>query len=593
MRKRFLFNIGVLGVFCLLVSSAGRSQPSFVGGGSPPAEDASKAEAPPEPSPRSLVSGLLSALAARDYDQVAEFLEAGDYDQSRAELARRLHELINCCAQLSATAQLSDKSAGRLGDGLEPDLERLGTLRAGERELAILARRVEGEDGAARWRLSERTLQALPPPPAIANKVTVKVPLIGTVPEGPELRGAPLAHWLIYIALAAASLAMAWLLTSFRRQMAGLLTRRRDTSRLWRFIEASAPPTRLFVAVLLFTLGAQFLDVAPIARHQLLWLVELAGWFAGAWLLWRVIDAFADATLDVMTRKGRLTAYAAVSFLRRLAKALLVAVIVIVVLGAVGIDITAGLAALGIGGIALALGAQKLVENLVGSLTLIADRPVRVGDFCRFGDTLGTIEDIGMRSTRIRTLERTVITVPNGEFSALHLENFSKRDLFWFHPVLNLRYETGPDQIRYLLEELRAMLYAHPKVDADPARVRFVNLGSHSLDLEIFAYVHAANYNDFLEIQEDLLLRCMDIVAASGTSFAFPSQTLYMARDSGLDGGRRAQSEETVRRRMEEERLQVPRFEEERIAELKDSLDYPPRGSAMHASRRQRSLDLE
>ena len=122
---------------------------------------------------------------------------------------------------------------------------------------------------------------------------------------------------------------------------------------------------------------------------------------------------------------------------------------------------------------------------------------MRVGDFCRFGQTVGTVEDIGMRSTRIRTLERTVVTVPNGEFSSLQIENFSRRDKFWFHPLLTLRYETTPDQIRFLLVELRALLYAHPKVDPSPARVRFLGLGADALNVEIFAYVSPRTSTNF------------------------------------------------------------------------------------------------
>lgn len=158
---------------------------------------------------------------------------------------------------------------------------------------------------------------------------------------------------------------------------------------------------------------------------------------------------------------------------------------------------------------------------------------MRIGDFCRFGTTLGTVEEIGIRSTRIRTLDRTVLTVPNGEFSSLHIENYSQRDRFWFHPTLNLRYETSAAQMRQVLSGLAAMLRAQSKVDGASMRVRFVGLGTHSLDIEIFSYVYASDYGNFLEIQETLLLRCMEVVEAAGTGFAFPSQTLYVARDGG------------------------------------------------------------
>jgi MscS family membrane protein len=267
-----------------------------------------------------------------------------------------------------------------------------------------------------------------------------------------------------------------------------------------------------------------------------------------AWLLWRWADAAGEVILGTMSRRGQLTAYSAISFLNRAFKVLLVIVFAASLLRAFGVNVTAGLAALGVGGLAIALGAQKLFENLIGSLTVLADRPVRIGDFCRFGDTLGTVEEIGIRSTRIRTLDRTVLTVPNGEFATLHIENYSQRDRYWFHPILNLRYETSTDQMRYLLQVLRDMLAKHPKVDSTTARVRLIGLSAYSLDVEIFAYVIAWDYPGFLELQEELLLACMEIVEKSGVGFAFPSQTLYLGRNTAPDAARTRAAEEAARK---------------------------------------------
>ncbi len=113
------------------------------------------------------------------------------------------------------------------------------------------------------------------------------------------------------------------------------------------------------------------------------------------------------------------------------------------------------------GGIAVALAAQKTLENVFGYLMIISDHPVAEGDFCRFGDQVGTVEEFGLRSTRVRTLDRTVVTVPNAEFSAMKLENFAKRDRIRFHTVLGLRYETTPDQLRHVLVEIRRLLLSH------------------------------------------------------------------------------------------------------------------------------------
>jgi hypothetical protein len=190
---------------------------------------------------------------------------------------------------------------------------------------------------------------------------------------------------------------------------------------------------------------------------------------------------------------------------------------------------------LGVGGLALALAAQPTIENLIAALTLYADRPVRVGEFCRFGDTLGTVEEIGMWSTRIRTLDQTVLSVANADFSKGRLENYTARGKIWYHPRIRLRYETTPDQVRYILVEVRKLLYAHPRVLPDPARIRFVGFGEYSLDLAVFAYIDTKDYGEHLEITEDLNLRIMDVIKAAGTELAIPARLEYQMDKAPLD----------------------------------------------------------
>jgi MscS family membrane protein len=257
---------------------------------------------------------------------------------------------------------------------------------------------------------------------------------------------------------------------------------------------------------------------------------------------------------------------------------------ILAILQNVGVNVTSLLAGLGVGGIAVALAAQKTLENLFGGVTIVADQPVRVGEFCRFGERVGTVEEIGLRSTRIRTLDRTVITIPNAQFSSMEVENFARRDRFWYKPTLGLRYETTPDQIRFLLVTIREILYAHPRVDPDPARVRFTGFGASSLDLEIFSYVRARDVSDYLEVAEDLNLRIMDAVAKAGTGFAFPSQTLYVRADDGSDADAAKAAEAAVQGWRERDELPLPGFPPERVRGLAGTLDYPPEGSALRGS---------
>ncbi len=246
---------------------------------------------------------------------------------------------------------------------------------------------------------------------------------------------------------------------------------------------------------------------------------------------------------------------------------------------AIGLPILSILAGLGIGGLAVALALRPTLENLVGGVMLYIDRPVRVGDFCSFGDQKGTVEGIGIRSTKLRALDRTLISVPNAQFADMQIINWAECDQMLINETIGVRYETVPDQLRYLLARLREMLHSHPRIDSDTVRVRFCGYGSSSLDIQIRVYAETREWNDFFAIREDVFLRIYDIVTEAGTGFAFPSQTLYMARDDGLDPERADAAKASVDQWRKEGRLPFPRMPRDQIERLEGTLDYPPKGS--------------
>jgi MscS family membrane protein len=305
-----------------------------------------------------------------------------------------------------------------------------------------------------------------------------------------------------------------------------------------------------------------------------------------AWIVLRCLDLTAKWIARRFETKG-------VTGSRVLLRPAVILVKVIVVAGAailwlenLGYEVTTLLAGLSISGVAVAFAAQKSLENIFGAATLYSSQPVRVGDFCGFGDRVGTIEEIGLRATQVRTLDRTIITVPNAEFAQMHLENYSKRDRFWYHPCLKLRYETTPEQIRYVLVEVRKLLYAHPKVLSEPLWVRFRGFRDYSLDLDVFAYIGVTDYNESLEVAEDLNLRIMDIVAGAGTDFAIPAQIQFEAPARMLDDEKSKTAESQVGEWRTQQALYLPNLPREKVAELRGSLDYPPVGSPGAATRR-------
>ncbi|MFZ0610955.1 MAG: mechanosensitive ion channel family protein [Desulfobacterales bacterium] len=246
---------------------------------------------------------------------------------------------------------------------------------------------------------------------------------------------------------------------------------------------------------------------------------------------------------------------------------------------AIGLPIMSVLAGLGIGGLAVALALRPTLENLVGGVMLYIDRPVRVGDFCSFGGEKGTVEGIGIRSTTLRALDRTLISVPNAQFADMQIVNWAQCDQMLIDDTIGLRYETEPDQLRYLLAQVRKMLHAHPRINSATVRVRFIGCGDSALNIGIRVYADTREWNDFFAIREDIFLRIYDIVTSAGSGFAFPSQTLYMARDNGIDAESTGKAKAAVAAWRKNSQLPFPRLPREEIERLEGTLDYPPYGS--------------
>jgi len=305
-----------------------------------------------------------------------------------------------------------------------------------------------------------------------------------------------------------------------------------------------------------------------------------------AWAAFQLCMAAAETISATPRMRYRSSETALLKIGARVVGVVIAVWIVIDGIRSLGADLIPLLAGLGIGGLAVALAAQSTIANFIGSLILLANKPVEVGDFCRYGEDpsadwlrIGTVEEINWISTRIRGIDRTVTTIPNAEFANMHIVNLTKRDQRLMKMTLQLRYETSAEQLRYILVRLRELLLGHPMVTPDPARVRFVGYAAYSKDIEIFCYLRCQEHNEFLAIQEDLLLRIENIIKEAGSGFAFPSQTAYIARDTGLDEERGAQAESEIETLRASGTLPFPEFDVEQREKLNDVLDYPPAGS--------------
>ena len=301
---------------------------------------------------------------------------------------------------------------------------------------------------------------------------------------------------------------------------------------------------------------------------------------AGAWMAWRLAPVVAEAIIA----SPRIASESIDAHLIRVGARLLGIVVgmALLAVGAdrLGVPVYGIIAGLGVGGLAIALAAQPTVENLIGGLSLFADKPIRVGDVCKYGDAVGTVEAIGIRSARIRGVDRTLTTIPNAALAKMPIVNLTRRDQMLIQTVIGLRYETKPEQLRYVLVKLEELLLGHPRVDPNPARARFIGFGASSVDIEVFAYVMTRDWAEFLGIRQDILLRIMDLVEQAGAAFAFPSRTLYLGSDRGPDERKALEAEARVREWRDEGSLPFPNFSPEQAGQIRGSIVYPPPGSA-------------
>jgi MscS family membrane protein len=322
----------------------------------------------------------------------------------------------------------------------------------------------------------------------------------------------------------------AWLVRRWCR-----LWKRQVPSWLWEAWSALLRPTSFMLTVLIHLSLASRIDIPVYHRY---WYNRTATVFVLAgmvWWLWRLQDLVATRMYRFLevSNAGRAQSVSAMG--RRILKGATLALAVLIALATFGVDLTATLAGLGIGGLALAFAAQKTLENVFGGISVISDKSIVVGDVCQVGKYVGTVEDVGLRAMRLRTLARTVVHVPNGTLSTVEVENFSRRDKFLLQTTIGLRYETTPEQLARVLQACRDVLAADTRVEPDTRRVRFVRFGPYSLDVEIFAYLRVPDYASFLAVQEALLLRVMQAVPDAGTGFAsqWPTPSVNREPDAG------------------------------------------------------------
>ena len=531
--------------------------------------------------PNGTLFGFLQAVQSDNFVNAAQYLQMSPARRNLQgeQMATQLKTVLDA-AFVGSLKAVSTNPEGTVQPGLPNDHERIGTLSVDDVEADVVLVRVNDPYAGKIWLFSADTLARVPELYELvqAHQVETHVPkaLVRV-----QFLGMSVWLWLALVLAVPVAAGLAWLLIELVDFPIQLWRGYRNLPRVadWRKVSG---PLWLVVGLIIHRILVSYLTLPLLHRHYYYLTARVLFIVGATWLALRGLTRLMDRLRDRAIARGSTGTGSLVLLGRRVLKALVVIFAGLALLGALGFNLTTALAGLGIGGLAIGFGAQKTIENLFGGISLLGDEVIRVGDSCNFNGRVGTVEDISLRSTRIRTVERTELSIPNGALATMNIENLSRRDKILLNPKFGLRSETTPDQLRYVLTEARRLLYQHPKVETATARIRFSSFEDSWLSIEMFSYVLTRDFAEFTAIREDILLRMMKIVEDAGTGFAFPSQTVYLGRDSGIDKAKALQAEQQVHEWREQNNLPFPDFAPEEITEIRDSLTYPSPESAVN-----------
>lgn len=487
-----------------------------------PPETAEEANPVPEDlldrgTPRRAARGFLLAVAEGDYERAAEYLDLRNLPRGISEadgpsLAEDLDIVLQRHLWIDQE-ELSNEIDGWAGDGLPSYRDRLGVLQTRGGEVTLLLQQIPREDGVSIWKISNSTVARIP---GLYDELGYSHLVESIRRSFPDRRffGIEYFKWAIALTTGLFVYGLGWLLSVAAIK---LLTQpdspRGKLVRLFLTGPAVAMATILSINLVgqnLGVSGAQtWASSRPVTTFILLWFLLASVALAR--------DLYAQHLKD----EGREGQYVVLRPIVTSVQIIIALAVLLMWLDNAGFEIATLLAGLGVGGLAIALVLQRPLEDVFGALTLYSQQPVRIGDFCRVGEFVGTIEEISLRTTRLRTLQNTLVAIPNAKIATAEIDNISMRRKIWYHPVLKLRYDSTPEQIRKVLEKTRALLDSHDQV-MDGAEVRLTGVGDFTVDVGVRAYIATTSFDVFLAIAEELNLAIMELVAGSGATFASP-----------------------------------------------------------------------
>ena len=471
--------------------------------------------------PLAAAQGFMRAAELGDYEVASQFLdlrylpeELSDADGKR--LAEQLYIVISRKLRIDFGG-LSTVPDGLADDGLPSYRDLLGKIVTVRGAQPIYLQRIPDENESRIWRISNATVAQIPDLYARFGYSPFVEKVRSLSPSGSFL-GAELFKWMMAILAGSAAviawLAIAWPLSSF-------VTRRHPdyTERVRRYLTRPIPAV-IFAVLGVYVLRDLGLGVTASRIAEGGTVVTLLI----VWLLFATVNLFRDLYSRYLQARGRESALMLMRPITTTLKVIASVLAVTIWLDNVGVNVTALVAGLGVGGLAVALVLQKPLEDILGAVTLYTQQPVTVGQFCTSGDVSGTIEEINLRSTRVRKINNNVVVIPNSLFATASIENISERKRILHRQLVRLALETSEAHIRDALDKLRDILESHANVLANQWRVRFFEFGEFSKNIEVFAHINTTDWQEFLAIAEDINLKTVGVLESIGIELAKPAR---------------------------------------------------------------------
>jgi len=477
--------------------------------------------------PRGSIVGYLEACSTFDFEKAAEFLDlrnlpAKANELGGKELARQLNHVLSRSVWLD-DYNVSDDPEGNKGDGL-PDYrdELLVVPTLHGEEVTLWMQHVPRGDGEKIWKISNRSVALIPGLYEEFSYPQIIERIRGWFPEDASFLGFEAFKWFIVIIVGL----LCWPVFYLLGRLLTALFSNREKEMYPVVRQALTGP---FVALgILIVLSAFVEELGAGAYAQQIMQANTLSILVVVWALWSLINLYKkhkQGKLDKVGRPG------AAKLMRPMATFLKIVIMLFASLfwlNNIGVNITTVLAGLGVGGLAIALALQKPIEDLMGAFTIFSQATLRVGDFCRYGQIFGIVEDIGLRTTRLRTLTNTLVSIPNSLIAYMEVENFTAREKIRFWPTLRLRYDTTPEQLHTVMDSILQMLEQHPQVHAEPLRVRLTDFDEDAILVKVHSFLKTIDFPESLEIGEDLNCRILELIHSAGARFALPGTSIYM-----------------------------------------------------------------